>query len=102
MVRVFDQADYDRRLEALQPSNDISLGEEIGLIWEGWKTGEGSGPLEARIAINEAKINALRQARREMIRAIRAEQDKARRGAIIPLDVQELVTGKGDELVKVP
>ena len=102
MVRVFDQADYDRRLEALRIMSDISTGEELGLLAKGLVTGNAFGPLEARIEINLAKIEALRQARKEMIQAIRAEQDKARRGAIIPLDVQELATGRGDELVKVP
>jgi hypothetical protein len=42
------------------------------------------------------------KARREMLKGIRAENDRVRNGAIIPIDVQEIVTGPSDELVKVP
>ena len=70
---------------------------------KGALTGTGFAPLNARQNILEAKQNALIRARKEMIRAIRAEDDKAQNGAIIPIDVQEIVTGgQGDELVKVP
>jgi hypothetical protein len=37
-----------------------------------------------------------------MLRAIRAENDRVINGPIIPIDVQEIVTGPSDELVKVP
>jgi hypothetical protein len=37
-----------------------------------------------------------------MLRAIRDEDDRVRNGAIIPIDVQEIVTGSSDEIVKVP
>jgi hypothetical protein len=37
-----------------------------------------------------------------MLKAIRAENDRVGNGAIIPIDVQEIVTGPSDELVKVP
>jgi hypothetical protein len=49
-----------------------------------------------------AQQNALIRARREMLRKIREENDRVRNGAIIPIDVQEIVTGNSDELVKVP
>ena len=66
-------------------------------------TGTGFAPLNARQNILEAKQNALIRARKEMIRAIRAEDDRVQNNAIIPIDVQEIVTGgQGDELVKVP
>jgi GTP cyclohydrolase III len=99
MVRVFDEADYRRRLDQ---AAEISTGDEIKLIIKGWVTGEGSGPLDAQKAMNEAKQNALRKARKEMLQAIRAEDDRYRSNAIIPIDVTELATGKSDELVQVP
>jgi hypothetical protein len=37
-----------------------------------------------------------------MLRRIREENDRVRTGAIIPVDVQEIVTGNSDEIVKVP
>lgn len=67
MVRVFDEADYRRRLDQ---AAEISTGEEIKLIIKGWVTGEGSGPLDAQKAMNEAKQIALRKARKEMLQAI--------------------------------
>ena len=81
---------------------EISTGDEIKLIIKGWVTGEGSGPLDAQKAVNAAKQNALRKARKEMLQAIRAEDDRNRSNAIIPIDVTEVATGKSDELVQVP
>jgi predicted ATP-grasp superfamily ATP-dependent carboligase len=101
MVRIFDEADYRRRLEALESNDNISF-QELGLVVEGMLKGTDFGPLDARKAINQAKIQALLQARKELIRAIRAADDKVRAGAVIPIDVQEIVAGGGDELVKVP
>jgi hypothetical protein len=100
MPRVFDEADYRQRLD--QVADEISTGEEVRLIVKGLVTGEGAGPLNARKAMSEAKTNALRQARREMIRAIRAEDDRIRATNVIPTDVWEIATGSNDELVKVP
>jgi hypothetical protein len=40
----------------------------------------------------------LRKARKEMLHAIRAEDDRIRTSAVIPIDVQEIVTGNSDEL----
>lgn len=100
MGQVFDEADYRRRLDALDSSN-MSVGEEFGLIAEGWAKGSGSGPLDARKAILAAKQDALRRARKKMIRAIRAEEDKARQNNILPTEVEQIVTGKSDALVKV-
>jgi len=100
MVRILDEDDYRRRLDQ---AVEISTSEEAGLLLKGALTGTGFAPLNARQNILEAKQNALIRARREMLRAIRAEDDKARNDAVIPLDVQEIVTGgQGDELVKVP
>jgi hypothetical protein len=65
-------------------------------------SGDSFGPLNARKAILEAKQNELIKARRALLKAIRAENDRVRNGAIIPIDVQEIVTGPSDELVKVP
>ena len=100
MVRILDEDDYRRRLDQ---AVEVSTSEEAGLLLKGALTGTGFTPLNARQNILEAKQNALIKARREMLHAIRAEDDKAQNGAIIPLDVQEIVTGgQGDELVKVP
>jgi hypothetical protein len=99
-VRVLDEDDYRRRLDQ---AVEISTSEEAGLLLRGALTGTGLTPLRARQSILEAKQNALIKARREMLRAIRAEDDRVQNSAIIPIDVQEIVTGgQGDELVKVP
>jgi hypothetical protein len=99
MVRILDKADYRRRLDA---AAEISTGEEATLLVKGILSGDAFGPLNARKAMDTAKQNALRKARKEMMRAIRAEDDKARAGAMIPIDVQEIAAGKSDELVQVP
>jgi hypothetical protein len=98
MVRILDEADYRRRLDA---AAEISTGEQATLLVKGILSGDAFGPLNARKAMDTAKQNALRKARR-MMKAIRAEDDKARASAVIPIDVQEIATGKSDELVKVP
>jgi len=100
MGQVFDEADYRRKLDALDSSN-IGIGEEAGLIAEGWVKGTGSGPLDARKAVLAAKQNALREARKKMIKAIRAEEDKMRENNLLPVEVEQIVTGKSDDLVKV-
>lgn len=100
MGQVFDEADYRQRLEALDSSN-ISIGDEASDIVRGWATGTGSGPLDARKAILEAKQQALRQARKEMIRAIRAAADQQRANGLLPIEVEQIVTGRSDDLVKV-
>ena len=98
-MRVLDEDDYRRRLDQ---AVEISTSEEAGLLLKGALTGTGFAPLNARQNILEAKQNALIKARREMLHAIRAEDDRVQNGAIIPIDVQEIVTGgQGDELVKV-
>jgi hypothetical protein len=99
MVRILDEDDYRRRLAQ---AVEISTGEEVGLLLKGIISGDSFGPLNARKNILYAQQNALIRARREMLRKIREENDRVRNGAIIPIDVQEIVTGNSDELVKVP
>jgi hypothetical protein len=99
MVRILNEDDYRRRLDQ---AVEISTGEEIGLLVKGILSGDSFGPLNARKDILYAKQAELVKARREMLKAIRAENDRVRTGAIIPIDVQEIVTGTSDELVKVP
>jgi hypothetical protein len=99
MVRIFDEDDYRRRLDE---AGEISTADEAGLLLKGALTGTGFAPLNARQDIQLAKQDALRRARKEMLRAIREEDDRVRNGAIIPIDVQEIVTGSSDEIVKVP
>jgi len=100
MVRILDEEDYRRRLDQ---AGEISTSDEAALVLKGALTGTGFAPLNARQNILEAKQNALIKARREMLRAIRAEDDRVQNSAVIPIDVQEIVTGgQGDELVKVP
>jgi hypothetical protein len=100
MGQVFDEKDYQQRLAALENS-EIPVREEAGLIFKGWVTATGSGPLDARKQILEAKREGLRHARKEMIRAIvKAEQDQALNGGL-PTEVEQIVTGQSDELIKV-
>jgi hypothetical protein len=99
MVRVFDEADYRRRLDA---AAELSTSEEATLLVKSIFSGDAFGPLNARKAMDIAKQNALRKARKEMMQAIRAEDDRNRANAIIPIDVTELATGKSDEIVQVP
>jgi hypothetical protein len=99
MVRIFDEDDYRRRLDE---AGEISTADEAGLLLKGALTGTGFAPLNARQDIQLAKQDALRRVRKEMLRAIREEDDRVRNGAIIPIDVQEIVTGSSDEIVKVP
>ena len=99
MVRVLDEADYRRRLDQ---AADISTGDEARLLIRGLASGDWNGPLNAQKAMNEAKINALRQARKHLMRAIRAEDDRIRASNVIPTDVWELALGSGDELAQVP
>jgi hypothetical protein len=99
MVRIFDEDDSRRRLDE---AGEISTADEAGLLLKGALTGTGFAPLNARQDIQLAKQDALRRARKEMLRAIREEDDRVRNGAIIPIDVQEIVTGSSDEIVKVP
>ena len=80
MVRILDEDDYRRRLDQ---AVDISTGEEIGLLVKGILSGDSFGPLNARKAILEAKQNELIKARRALLKAIRAENDRVRNGAII-------------------
>jgi hypothetical protein len=98
-VRILDEDDYRRRLDQ---AVEISTGEEIELLVKGILTGDSFGPLNARLAIGIAKQAELINARRAMLKAIRDEDDRVRNGAIIPIDVQEIVTGPSDELVQVP
>jgi phage-related minor tail protein len=100
MGQVFDEADYRRRLDALRTS-DISVGEEVGLIWQGWVSGSGSGPLNARNAVLDAKRRALEQARDKMIDAIHETERERSINGFLPTEVEQIVTGQSDKLVKV-
>lgn len=100
MGQVFDEADYQRRLAALRNSN-ISVREEAGLIWRGWVTGTGSAPLDARKDILDAKRRALEEAREKMIDAIEAADRDRRINGFLPSEVEQIVTGQSDTLVKV-
>lgn len=94
MGQVFDGADYERRLEAAQ--NEISLGTELRLI----ASGDAKG-LDALKVHQEAKMQALRLARKQMLKAIQqAERDQAYNG-LVPAEVEEIVSGPSDELVRV-
>ena len=99
MVRILDEDDYRRRLDQ---AIEIPVSEEIGLLAKGFVTGVVLGPLQAKNDILAEKQRQLVVARREMLKAIRAENERLREAAIIPIDVQQIVTGPSDELVKVP
>lgn len=99
MARVFDEADYRARLDQ---AAEISTPDEARLVIKGIFSGDSFGLLNAQKQMNIAKQNALRQARKQMMQAIRAEDDKIRATNVIPQEVQEIVTGQDDELVQVP
>jgi hypothetical protein len=91
MGRIFDEEDFRRRLEQAE---DIPVKDEVRLIFDG------ADALAARKAMDDAKTNALRKARKKMIRAIREEDDRRRYNGLVPSEVEEIVTGSHDELVK--
>lgn len=94
MGQVFDEADYSRRLQAAQ--NEVSDSTEARFIANGDLKG-----LNAVKAHHAAKEVALREARKHMLQAIaKAEQDKAFTG-FLPTEVEEIVTGPSDNLVRV-
>lgn len=94
MGKVFDEADYQRKLDAAR--NDISFGEELKFIAKGDSTG-----LSARKAFEDAKQDALRRARKKMLNRIDEEARDRSRSSLIPIEVEEIVTGKHDDLVQV-
>lgn len=94
MGRVFDEADYERRLEAAQ--NEISTGTELRFIANADLRG-----LNAVKAHQDAKQAALRQARKQMLQAIEAARRDQAYNGLIPTEVEEIVTGSSDELVKI-
>lgn len=110
MGQVFDEADYKRKLEALNTSN-ISVGDELSDIGAGWSglanpfqirsDAIGTGPLNARKDILLAKKEALRQARKEMIKAIQQAERDASFNSVLPTEVEQIVTGKSDDLIQV-
>jgi hypothetical protein len=73
MVRMDD---YRRRLDE---AGEISTADEASLLLKGALTGTGFAPLNARQDIQLAKQDALRRARKEMLRAIREEDDRVQR-----------------------
>lgn len=95
MGRVFDEVDYRRRLEAAQ--DEITTRTELRFIANGDLRG-----LNALKAHQEAKEAALKQARKQMMRAISDEMKDQALNGVVPTEVEEIVTGSGDELVKVP
>lgn len=112
MGRVFNEADYQRRLQELD-SSEITLGQELSDIGSGWaglmnpaefgSNAIGTGPLNARKDMLAAKKEALRQARKAMISAIRATEREQRFNSVVPTEVEEIATGApGEQLVKVP
>ncbi|MGM4955690.1 hypothetical protein ACT4MK_10070 [Bradyrhizobium barranii] len=94
MGRVFDEADYRGRLKAAE--NEIGSATELKFIARGDLQG-----LRAEQAHRDAKINALRQARKQMLRAIDKEQADRALNGFLPESVEEIVTGPSDELVKI-
>jgi hypothetical protein len=77
MVRILDEEDYRRRLDQ---AVEISTGEEAGLLLKGFFSGDVLGPLRAKNDMLYAKQAALIKARRELLKAIRAEEDRVRNG----------------------
>ncbi|MGJ5000572.1 hypothetical protein ACQR10_04560 [Bradyrhizobium sp. HKCCYLRH2060] len=99
MTRVFDVADYRRRLDQ---ADDLSTGEELRLILKGASTGQGLNYVDARRTMITAKQDALRRARKELVKRLRQEDDRIRSQSILPVDITEWTETSGDELVKLP
>ncbi|MGY3689947.1 hypothetical protein ACVIGA_000027 [Bradyrhizobium sp. USDA 3240] len=94
MGKVFDGADYERRVDAAR--NSISVGEEAKFVITGDLVG-----LNARKAFQEAKELALRKARKKMLDRIRQEEADHALNDLIPTEVEEVVNGSHDEIVSV-
>ncbi|UGY23183.1 hypothetical protein HU675_0035290 [Bradyrhizobium septentrionale] len=94
MGKVFDGADYERKLDAAR--NGISTSEEARFVI----TGDLAG-LDARKAFQEAKERALMKARAKMLQRIDQEMTDRDRDGVLPTEVEEIVTGPHDELVSV-
>ncbi|WP_246709737.1 hypothetical protein [Bradyrhizobium sp. 6(2017)] len=94
MGKVFDGADYERKLDAAR--NGISTSEEARFVI----TGDLAG-LNARKAFQEAKERALMKARKKMLDRIEQEQADHALNDWIPTEVEEIVTGPNDEIVSV-
>ncbi|MHC2241493.1 hypothetical protein [Bradyrhizobium elkanii] len=94
MGKVFDEADYQRKLDAAR--NGISTREEARFVI----TGDLAG-LNARKAFQDAKERALMKARKEMLDRINQEQQDHALNDLVPTEVEEIVTGPHDEIVSV-
>jgi hypothetical protein len=92
MGRVIDQADFEQRLRALDTSN-LGRGEELRLII--------TGRLDARKTMDIARQRALEKARKKLAQAILRAEENMRAKGLVPTEVEEIVTGRSDELVKV-
>jgi hypothetical protein len=92
MGRVIDEADFQQRLRALDSSN-YGRGEELRLVI--------TGKLDARKTMDLAKQRALEKARKKLAQAILKAEEKMRAQGLVPTEVEEIVTGRSDELVKV-
>lgn len=89
MSKVFDGADYTRKLEQ---AGNVSVATEAKYIIK--------GEADAPAKMMEAKRVALLKARKEMLQAVDNERKKLA-DELIPVEVEEVLTGKGDELVQV-
>jgi len=65
--QIFDEAEYRRRINAVE---HISTGQELRLVL--------TGRLADTKAFQVAKTNAMQQVRREMRRAIKLEEERAK------------------------
>ena len=92
MGQVIDEAEFQQRLRRLDTS-EYGRGEELRLV--------ASGQLAARKNIDIAKQNALLKARKKLAHAIAEQEQKMREQGLLPVEVEEIVTGRSDELVKV-
>src|SRR5438132_126942 len=83
-----DEADFQRQIEQ---AGNVPFTEELRLVVRG-----GYG-LEARGAMNEAKQNALRKARKKLIAAVWAEHRKITDQHVFPIAVNQSVNTWVDE-----
>ena len=89
MGKIFDGADYNRRLDG---AANVTVGTELKYIIR--------GEADVPVKMMAAKQAALLKARKKLLKAIQDERRK-RLENVIPVEVEEVLTGTRDELVQV-
>jgi len=88
MTEIADPAAFEQRLDQLRANAPDEL---TGLV-RGIITGDPVGAVETQKALQEAKERALLFAAKQTARAIAEQEQRARDAAIIPIEVEAIVT----------